>query len=90
MDGLFEKIIFFSQAKAGISSTVTFLKALNAFEEEKDFSVLSGICHSLKQLSSLLAYSSCYEQYSTYIIHFLQKIFAFVDWTPKSDESKLF
>ena len=78
----------FALVRAGKNSTVEVLRLLEAYKEEEEYSVWSGISSALSQISLILDYTDFKESYNVWGRRLLAPLFAKVGWQPKAEGEK--
>lgn len=76
----------FALVQAGKNSTVDVLRLLEAYKEEDQYSVWSGIAPVLAEIGLVLDYTDFQDSYNVWGRRLLMPLFSKVGWTPKSDE----
>ena len=75
-----------SQARAGTTSSVDFLKVAEAFSNEKNFTVWSDLLTNLASLSTIIQNTDSYANFKSFILRLLTPIVAYVGWDAHKGE----
>ena len=76
----------FALVQAGKNSTVEVLRLLEAYKEEDQFSVWSGIASALGEIGLVLDYTDFQDAYNVWGRRLLMPLFSKVGWQAKSGE----
>lgn len=76
----------FALVQAGKNSTVQVLQLLEAFKEEDQYSVWSGITPSLGEIGAILDYTDFHDAYNVWGRRLLMPLFSKIGWQPKTGE----
>merc|ERR1712168_196995 len=79
----------FAFSKAGKTSVVDYLKVLQVFKNEKDFTVWTDICAAMGTLSTLVSHTEFSESFDAYGRDLFSAVYEFVGWDPKEGEGYL-
>lgn len=77
---------YFALCQAGKVRSVDFLKLLQSFREETEYTVWASIDHSLGRLSILLSNTDYREKFHKFGCHLMNGIFERLTWDPKDGE----
>lgn len=76
------------QARAGVVSTVDFLKVAQAFLNETDYTVWSDLSAGLSQVWNLIEYTDHETQFKTFLVRLFSTISAKLGWDTHEGESR--
>jgi len=79
----------FAMVKSGESSSVDVLRLLEAYRDERDFTVWSSIGNVMSKLNLIFAYTDSHEQFKAFGRHLFSGIGEHLGWDAKPDESHL-
>lgn len=79
----------FALARAGVVSTVDFLKVAQAFLNETDYTVWSDLSAGLSQVWNLIEYTDHETQFKTFLVRLFSTISAKLGWDAHEGESPL-
>jgi len=79
----------FAFSKAGKTSVVDYLKVLQVFKNEKDFTVWTDICAAMGTLSTLVSHTEFQDSFDAFGRDLFSTVYAFVGWEPKEGEGYL-
>jgi puromycin-sensitive aminopeptidase len=76
----------FALVQAGKNSTTQVLQLLEAFKEEDQYSVWSGITPALGEIGAILDYTDFHDAYNVWGRRLMMPLFSKVGWQPKAGE----
>jgi len=79
----------FAFSKAGKTSVVEYLKVLQVFKGEKDFTVWTDICAAMGTLSTLVSHTDFQDSFDAFGRHLFSGVYDRVGWDPREGEGYL-
>lgn len=79
----------FAFSKAGKSSVVEYLKVLQVFKDEEDFTVWTDICASMGTLSTLISHTDFQDSFDAFGRDLFSTVYGLVGWDPQEGEGYL-
>jgi len=79
----------FAFSKAGKTSVVDYLKVLQVFKTEKDFTVWTDICGSMGMLSTLISHTDLQDSFDAFGRDLFSTVYGIVGWDPREGEGYL-
>eukprot|EP00794_Sanderia_malayensis_P017827 gene17827-19608_t len=79
----------FALTQAGLKSTVDYLRVLEGFKSETNYTVWNDVLSNLSKLGTLLQYTPCHKQFKTFCVSLLSEMGETVGWEKKDGEGHL-